>query len=119
MKGFSEPATDWKGNLIKAGDIVVRIGTQPLFGSQRFGLLDLKNGGFEQIGETYHPPENIWEVGPEYLIQEIDGKLFYEYGRVLSSISMIYWGQDSDIICIKGVSDSEEEYYLHYFKNKV
>lgn len=112
--------TDWKGNEIKEGHIIVIVRTKPFFTAARFGFLDFSNPskGFEQVGETYKTPEYIWEPRWDMEVVSLDGKLYYKSNNTYVDISMLnFFKQDSDIICIKGISDNEQEYFLEHFKS--
>lgn len=114
---------DWKGNKIKAGDTIVFVSTKPLF--EDFGWMIPKgNGVFEVLKLKDQPKEHCWEPR-EYKTQEKDGLLFYTPAEeptdgivrwfILDEFSMKFFSQPGEILCIKGVSDNEEEYYKQYF----
>lgn len=116
--------TDWKGNIIKAGDEVIFVSTKPFFGKSQSCMIDFAKGTCEDIGEPYIPPKHIWQPSAPVLIIKHpvrEDQLAYEMDfngtTVVAPLSLATFGmQDSDVICIKGKSDSEEEYYKEYFK---
>lgn len=122
MKG--KPIADWKGNAIKAGDTIVNVGTKPLFGKTTFGLMFVGKDGeksFHKLSESEEPPQHIWNVLGEYKVVQRADKLYYvlktdDITYFLDLSMMLFGGQPDDIICIKGVSDNEQEYYAEYFK---
>lgn len=64
--------------------------------------------------------EYCWEILGEYPVTELNGTLYYQVlmdGQKWN-FQLPWIGQQSDIMCIKGKSDSEEQYYLQYFKVK-
>lgn len=110
--------TDWKGNEIKVGDTIVVVSTQPIFGAS---FIMFHDGSEIQI--TKEPPKYTWEAGEEY---EVIGSDEYpmistnmDGHSVMSPLSATIWMMDgsSDIICIKGVSDNEQDYYRWLFSN--
>jgi hypothetical protein len=121
---INDKPTDWKGNIIKAGDEVIFVSTKPFFGESQLVIMNFKEGTCEKIGEPYVPPKHIWQPSAPVLIIKHpmhEDQLAYEMDfngtTVVAPLSMATFGmQDSDVICIKGKSDSEEEYYKEYFK---
>lgn len=115
LKLINMSLTDWKGNEIKSGDTLVIVKTKPL--AKSAGIL--YKGQYHEI-EKY--PEHIWSVSEEMKVMGSDNYLMVqEYAdgiTVLSSLHGLIWLLEgsSTIICIKGVSDNEQEYYSEYFK---
>jgi len=115
---------DWKGNDIKAGDTIVFVRTTPMFKNLGW-MIPKGKGEFDFYKSEIQPPEHCWEPS-EYQTKEHEGKLFYgskekasdglNYWMILDDFTINFWLQPHTVICIKGVSDSEEEYYKEYFK---
>ncbi|MDO6737117.1 hypothetical protein [Wenyingzhuangia sp. 2_MG-2023] len=116
-----ENLTDWKGNKITAGQTLVLVRTKPIFGEMKLMLFDFKEKMMEQIGETIVSPKHIWELGGEFKVWEDKrGTLFYtlkedDY-KCHIQLSSLFW-MNNAVVCIKGVSDNEKDYYTEFFKN--
>lgn len=115
---------DWKGNEIKPGDIVVVVGVRSMMEGARMGLMELNSEGVlnwvEGCVSDPIPRQFLWEPGPEYEILD-EGNGIY-MGPLFSQIPINHAEfhitvQPWDILCIKGVSDDKDEYYLNYFNN--
>lgn len=110
---------DWKGNRIKPGDTIVIVNTKPIFGAS---LLHLPNGDKVQITED--PPKHIWDIQEEYKVIGSEEYPCIELKTngytIVSSLYGAVWlvNDSSIIICIKDVSDNEQDYYMEYFKVK-
>jgi len=116
--------TDWRGSTIKAGDTIVFVNTRSFL--TNFGIMIPNgNGQFEFHKSKVQPPDHCWEPR-EYQTKEFEGELFYTSMEiptdgitrwmVLDDFTIKFWLSPSTIICIKGKSDSEEEYYKEFFK---
>ncbi len=111
---------DWKGNLFKDGDVMIKVRTQPLLMSSAFYIMDLSSG--EQLEEVYKPKEteskHCWVPYDQAMVIKSDnGKLYAKTEDYLVDLSIVFNfdGQPNEIFCIKGVSDNEEEYYKAFF----
>lgn len=116
-----EKLTDWKGNEIKPGHRVVQVRIKPLFGRSQLCLIN--NGKLQPLHDILDEPEYIWEPLDEYLVQgnEEYMVIFTEQGPYTLATplsSLFLFKSDSIIICIKGFSDNEEDFYLNYFSNE-
>ena len=116
---------DWKGNDIKAGDTIVLVRTTPMFKNLGW-MIPKGKGKFYFYKSEIQPPEHCWEPS-EYQTKEHEGKIYYTSGKskdrythwmILDEFTLKFWLQTHTLICIKGVSDSEEDYYKEYFKVK-
>ncbi len=112
---------DWQGNQIVAGQTLVLVQTKPMFSESKMMLFDFKSGKMEQIGKTITYPKYVWEVGSEFKVwEDKNGTLFYtlqdEDYKIHIQLSSLLWMNNS-LVCIKGLSDNEEEYYTKYFNN--
>lgn len=125
--------TDWKGNEILEGMTIMRVSTKPLFNNIRYGFSFIGENGessWNQVGEPVHTPDHIWEIQFEAVVVKRkiimpDGNkkeaLFYTPYKEMNytfEVEFIDMAQPSDIVCIKGISDNEQEYFLQYF-NKI
>lgn len=106
--------TDWKGNIINSGDTIVLVRTKPMFGA---GFMLLPTGEYVQI--TEEPPEHIWQVIAEHKVTGAYPNLItqteeqgFKFTTTLKNFLMLADG----VICIKGLSDNEQDYYTEYFK---
>lgn len=91
--------TDWRGNFIQSGDTISIVATRDDEG--RFGWCVLETA---EVIELCGVPCYAMKISPRaYLYIDIH------------SINLFL--NDTDIICIKGKSDSEQEYYLDYFNS--
>lgn len=90
--------TDWRGNFIQSGDTISIVATRDDEG--RFGWCVLET---VEVLELHGTPCYAVKVTPRaYLYIDI-----HTLNLLLSP---------NDIICIKGKSDNEVEYYLKYFE---
>lgn len=90
--------TDHKGNPIQIGDTISIVATRDDAG--RLGWAQLETA---EVIELCGVPCYAMKISPRaYLYIDIH------------SINLFL--TDTDIICIKGKSDSEQEYYLDYFR---
>lgn len=90
--------TDHKGNPIQIGDTISIVATRDDAG--RLGWFVM-----EQVKVIEHVPELFVEVqisNEQVCAHHID--------------TILKHMDDTDIICIKGKSDSEQEYYQEYFR---
>lgn len=105
---------DWQGNPIVAGQALVLVRTEPMFSEMKMMLFDPKNKKAEQIGKTIIPLKHIWEVMNEFKVWEKNRALFYtlqdEDNTFHFQLSSMLW-MNKDLVCIKGVSDDEKDYY--------
>lgn len=107
---------DWKGNIIKSEDIIIVVRVKSQFKNPK--LLIPKLDGHHQYVNLPEFPEHTWGVGEELLVNEYGGKLYVAYPKLLSgdtyNFSFDYFNfneEENVILCIKGVSDSKDEYY--------
>lgn len=111
--------TDWKGNRIKPGDTIIIVNTKPILGAS---YLNLPDG--EKVQVTEEPPGYIWDIQEEYKVIGSEEcpciELKTNGYTIVSSLYGAVWlvNGSSVIICIKGVSDNEQDYYIEYFKVK-
>lgn len=103
---------DWMGNLVKEGDTVIVVRTRSFICGDIF--MHEFNSGKEPVKIGRIPDNFIWDILNEAEIILFDGRLMYEskYGEttwVMDAI-MLSYGQPTDIICIKGVSDDKEKF---------
>lgn len=115
--------TDWRGNEIKGGDTVITVATKPLFSEMHLYELGEEKG---TILSSAKFPEHIWEPQTEYEIISKDDwigcktTVFYNQieTTMISSIESLSADllQRGVILCIKGVSDNEQDYYTEYFR---
>ena len=109
---------DWEENIIKNGDTIVEIRTSPLFNEAQ--MMMLHNGKATPIGPTIKMPERLWEVVSEHLVTEINNTLYAEReyeGKTKFTVHFkLIEHPMNNIICIKGVSDNENDYYLTHHK---
>jgi hypothetical protein len=129
---FGSRPLDWKGNEIKVGDVVQ--------------LVHVNSGGwivalsFEELKTKKPTPETYeWEIKTEFTVapprrkcetQRNDGGTITLSFGIPTNIeykpdecplddlqdAMFHITMDGSIICIKGVSDNQEEYYTEKFK---
>lgn len=109
---------DWKGNIISDGDTVLFIRTTPVF--SRMSLVIPDDNGLQTIA-TQESRKYLWDVESEIVIFDKGGALFYEterdgYKFVLPIEGPFNRVSQSYVVCIKGKSDNEEEYYNNFFK---
>ena len=90
--------TDWKGNIITSGDTISIVATKDDFG--RHGWCELESLDVKEVFGI--PCMELVAIG--------NVKLYLDL-----LIINLWLGQDQ-IICIKGKSDNEQEYYLKYFE---
>lgn len=109
---------DWKGNKIEVGHTVLVISTGSMFeGSAfviRYGDKEIKS---EPIKKSYQ-----FEISCKYKITEPSNTLALSLGNEQSEmpinhVDFFIAKQPYQIICIKGVSDNKEKYYIDYFNN--
>lgn len=101
--------TDWKGNEIKEGDSILLVSTKS-----------------SSILVTTEPPKDIWVIELEYTIISDCGRLLAAYGIRWNGFQRIFLEpldslspenlKEGVILCIKGASDNEQDYYTEYFK---
>lgn len=106
---MTTPLTDWAGNIVSAGDILVVV----------------------RVTNPYTKSYD-WDIVREYPIayQDEIGRLWctfdtsnseYNIGSVRVSLCkhrMSFEIRTGEILCIKGLSDNQEAFYLEYFKVK-
>lgn len=108
-----KPLTDWMGNLVKDGDKVIVIRTRPFFRGE-VKSINFKTG--EEKLVTYIPDNFQWENIGEYKMKKVGHVLMYDISfgdgcTLTTSASMIDFAkQQTDVICIKGVSDDKDKY---------
>lgn len=133
-----ENLTDWKGNIIKAGDVLVKVRikkqkSQLVFDINAAELSYSKNeisisefvSRVQEINDKFiETPSYMWEPISEHTVQESEstGNLFIQtkYSEYRSTESLFIFLNGSvhpkeETVCIKGLSDNETEFYLHYF----
>lgn len=124
-----EEIKDWKGSVIQEGDTVLKVRVKNMDAGMSFCLIEIEVGSgkpFKQITEKIKVPErDIWEIAEEIFIKPMTGK---DDNMVVMSFMKPYVEttllcadmhlscNHNEILCIKGKSDSEEEYYLEKFK---
>ena len=112
---------DWQGNQIVAGQTLVLVRTEPMFSAMKMMIFDFKEQTSKQVGETIIPPKHIWELCGEFKVwEDKNGTLFYtlqedDY-KCHIQLSSLLW-MNNAVVCIKGISDKEQDYYTNYFKN--
>jgi len=100
---------DYLGNEIKEGMTIQVVETTPFFSSVTPCLLNLATHKITR-GETIKMPDKCWTIKQECSVVRINGDLFYKmtsnHGITCNfRLDMLEWGQPSDIITIKGISD--------------
>lgn len=118
---------DWKGNDIKPGDTVVHVRVKKLPITTKLVVLDFENDTINVVGTNDTPAKDYdWEVVGEREVVSLDGRMYFQHTgtdgivyRIDTSIGDFMADPvlaGTEILCIKGVSDNETEYYLNYFK---
>ncbi len=107
------PMTDYKGNEILLGMEVcyIMILDRQYF---RYGVfIHKEEGGWDQSWEDKRPDRPCWEVGKYYKVEDSVGYLCikiisdgYTFYQSLESA----FEDDTTILAIKGISDTEEDY---------
>lgn len=122
-----EKMTDWKGNVIQEGDTVLKVRVKNWDAGCSYSIieLDFSNKKYTQLTEPVKAKEeHLWEICEEIFItpnEESDGTVKMSFLKPyvetpLWCAEMHLSCQHNEILCIKGKSDSQEEYYLSYFK---
>jgi hypothetical protein len=113
---------DWKGNKIEVGQTVIIVNVKSMFGGSKSQLMLMTEKGIEKICEETTLPEGYqWTIVSENNIIEPSTNVTISMGSAPSKIpinQVELWlsVQSWQILCIKGVSDSYEDYYKEYFK---
>lgn len=109
--------TDWAGNVIQEGDTLVLVRTKPVLGIMGFFIPS--TGVHETIPDT-EPPLYIWQPVEEFLVRP--GYVVIQQQRGITNIMslsiMMELIDPRSVVCIKGKSDNETEYYLNYFNDE-
>lgn len=112
-------ATDWKGNEIKVGDTLVLYRTIPET------KIEIHTGltWTDPIPPFKQENKKVWRKVWEKEVTKFMGTevVSFNVGEEThhQSLMMLEIGKNGyDVICIKGVSDSEQDYYTEYFKVK-
>lgn len=112
---------DWKGNDIKAGDTIVYVRIKPFFKNPKFHLV--ADGKVVQSIDLPEPPSHVWEPGDPMEVYQLGGKLMvkttdgeFTLHTPLENPMRNIMKSNDHVLCIVGVSDSEEEFYQDYFK---
>ena len=115
---------DWKGNEIEEGDtiVLVSIRSHPIDSS--LVLMDLGSNEPPTVLSTYKEDARYrWLILNTYETTSHNGRLYVTF--VDDGITCNYgietidfFKDDHTIICIKGKSDNEKEYYEYYFNHE-
>lgn len=115
---------DWKGNEVQVGQAVyvIDVGTMFDCGTIQFCYLN-DDGTIGNIGEPIKVNESfLWEISVEYLIEENGNSVTtshehpYQIKVPINLADFMIAKTPWQIVCIKGISDDREEYYLDKFK---
>ena len=115
---------DWKGNEIQVGDTIVLVSTKSQATESSLILMDFSSNEPPQVLSTHKEESKYqWVVLSSYLITKHRGRLYltFDDNGITSNYgieTLSFFLSDSDIICIKGKSDNETEYYQHYFNHE-
>ncbi len=113
---------DWKGDLLKEDDEVIIVRTKPALMSSAYYIFDVGKGEMEKISEAPKESEYAWVIQRNFIVAKSPhkDKLCAKVGNYYIDLSLIFNVdlQANEIVCIEGVSDSEEEYYKHYFETQ-
>lgn len=105
---------DWKGNEIKIGQTIIVVEVINEDAGAIFSLVNDPTGKEYITGTNY-----CWKPRMEVEVLDYDDLVDLDDSAWKQSpinlLSIAICKQDWEIICIKGVSDSEEEYYKHKF----
>lgn len=115
---------DWKGNEIEEGDTIMLVSTKSAEINSSLILIDFSHPEKKaEVLSTYKKKANYrWLPTHEYKIIKIGSWLYFtfmeneitcNYGIDILKYSL----DDNTILCIKGKSDNETEYYQHYFNS--
>ncbi len=114
--------TDWKGNEIEPGQTVLLVSIKSQFaGSEmKWGIM-MPDKTMHYITPVIMPEENKWEVRYEYQITEPGFRSAFSLeenkGEIpINIIDVWIRPQPHQIVCIKGISDSQEEFFRAYFE---
>lgn len=115
---------DWKGNNIQIGDTIVLVSTRSHGVSSSLVLMSFCSNEPPTVLSTYKEDANYrWLILSTYEIINHNGKLYYSwsnedytYNFDLNSIELMK--EENVVICIKGKSDNEKEYYEYYFNHE-
>lgn len=108
---------DWKGNRIKPGDTIVIVRTKPAFDT-----VSITFSKRDEVLVRECAPDHIWEIIEELeVIGDENYPLIHTkvngFSFISSAHAAVWLGHSSSsIVCIKGVSDNEQDYYTEYFK---
>jgi hypothetical protein len=112
--------TDWKGNYIKPGQTLIFIRTKPIFSEQKMFIHNFSTGENKQVGETVIFKKNIWKIINEIDIWEDQNEVMFYTLKIKDNTVHIQLSEflftGNCIVCIKDVSDNEQDYYTQYFK---
>ena len=109
---------DWQGNKIEGGQTIVIVQTRPSVEAGVFGFLH--GDDFIKLGPDEEQSNYIWEVLEEHKIwKDSYGILMctVEENNCMISMRLSIMKLENEVLCIKGLSDSEKDYYTYYFNN--
>lgn len=113
---------DWKGNKIEVGQTVLIVNVKSMFSGSKSQFMIMTKKGFEKIGEETILPEGYqWTVVSENNITPPSKNVTISMGDApseipINQISLWLSVQPWQIVCIKGISDNNEDYYNEHFK---
>jgi hypothetical protein len=115
---------DWKGNDIEEGDTIVLVSTKSHPIDSSLVLMNLGSNEPPTVLSTYKEDARYrWLVLNTYKIKNIRGRLYVTFNDDgitcnYGITTLDFFKGDHAIICIKGKSDNETEYYQHYFNHE-
>lgn len=106
---------DWKGNEIIPGMTIVVVEVVNEDAGAVFSLVNDPSGKEHVIGTNY-----CWKPRMEVEVQDYDDMVDVSESEwkqaPVNLLSIAICKQAWEIICIKGVSDNEQEYFTRHFK---
>jgi len=115
---------DWKGNVIKVGDIIQIFEFEDMFAGSTMKLGFCGQEGFQEIGSVKLKKHDRWLLLQTFEIikPEMDGSIIcFNWTRDVETpkecpLDSIGWNvclSNNHAICIKDVSNNEMEHFLH------
>lgn len=123
---MGEKHKDWKGNIIQEGDTVLKVRVKNWDAGVKYSLIEFTIGedNYSEIEPVEAEEKRLWEICEEILIKSItedDGVVWMSFLKPYVETPLWCAGmhlscQHNEILCIKGKSDSQEDYFLEKFK---
>jgi hypothetical protein len=107
---------DWKGNEIQEGQTILKVAVKGMFDGCRTQLMIVN----KPVGEEFiQERQYLWEIVTKCYVKEKGDNSATIGGEVqeigIDFLDFFFSAQPWEIICIEGVSDNKDDYYMNEF----